>query len=144
MNPNSDCFFFCYLQRFRIALRQVTADESRINASIDNFKQQGFINYYGHQRFGNHASVPTYQIGLFLVQGDYKQACEWILKPRENDFPEMQSVREHWWKNRNADEALKILQRHDRGGRSIEHKLLSGFAKNGPNDYINSLENVSI
>lgn len=54
----------------------------------------------------------------------------------------MNSVRELWWKNRNAKEALELLKGHDRGGRSIEYKLLSGFAKNGPNDYVNSLENV--
>lgn len=70
------------------------------------------------------------------------QACEWILKPRENDVREMQEVREHWWANRDANKALEILQRSDRGGRSIEYKLLSGFVKNGPNDYVNSLENV--
>lgn len=55
----------------------------------------------------------------------------------------MQHVREHWWENRQAKEALALLQRHDRGGRSIESKLLSGLAKNGPNDYVNSLESVS-
>lgn len=55
----------------------------------------------------------------------------------------MQRVREHWWKNRQAKEALALLQRHDRGGRSIESKLLAGLTKNGPNDYVNSLEQVS-
>lgn len=109
---------------------------------MEKFKENGFINYYGHQRFGNHASVPTHQIGLLLVRGDFKTACEWILKPRENDFPEMKTAREHWWTNRDADEALQLMQRHDRGGRSIEYKLLAGLAKNGPNDYVNSLENV--
>lgn len=104
----------------------------------------GFINYYGHQRFGNHASVPTHQIGLFLVQGNFKEACEMILKPRDNDTPDMQRVREHWWENRQAKEALALLQRHDRGGRSIESKLLAGLTKNGPNDYVNSLEQVRI
>lgn len=52
-------------------------------------------------------------------------------------------MRDTWWKNRNAKEALELLKRHDRSGRSIEYKLLSGFAKNGPNDFLNSLENVS-
>lgn len=65
-----------------------------------------------------------------------------ILKPRDNEAPELQAVREHWWANRNAKEALNLLDRHDRGGNSIEHKLLVGFARNGPNDYVNSLENV--
>lgn len=54
----------------------------------------------------------------------------------------MQAAREHWWTNRDANEALKLIQRHDRGGRSIESKLLAGLAKNGPKDFINSLENV--
>lgn len=123
-------------------MRQITAAEDKINNSLEIFKENGFINYYGHQRFGNHASVPTHQIGLLLVRGDFKTACEWILKPRENDFPEMQTAREHWWINRDADEALNLMQRHDRGGRSIEYKLLAGLAKNGRNDYVNSLENV--
>lgn len=57
-------------------------------------------------------------------------------------MPEMKAVRENWWSKRDASEALKLLQRHDRGGRSIEYKLLAGFAKNGPADYVNSLENV--
>lgn len=64
------------------------------------------------------------------------------MKPRENDIPEMNSVRELWWKNRDAKEALDQLKNHDRGGKSNEYKLLSGFVKNGPNDYVNSLENV--
>lgn len=55
----------------------------------------------------------------------------------------MKAARESWWNDRNAEKALKILQRHDRGGRSIESKLLSGFAKHGPNDYVNSLQNVN-
>lgn len=55
----------------------------------------------------------------------------------------MQRVREHWWKNRQAKEALALLHQHDRGGRSIESKLLAGLTKNGPNDFVNSLENVS-
>lgn len=71
------------------------------------------------------------------------QACEWILKPRDNDVPELQLARESWWEKRNAQEALELLKRHDRSGRSIEYKLLAGFVKNGPNDYVNSLENVS-
>lgn len=153
-------------------MRQINGNDEDINEALDNFKTNGFINYYGHQRFGNHASVPTHKIGLFLVQGNFKevmakypnfscldsstlinfddwifaprQACEFILKPRDNDTPDMQRVREHWWENRQAKEALALLQRYDRGGRSIESKLLSGLTKNGPNDYVNSLENVSI
>lgn len=61
------------ISSFRIALRQISAAEEDINEAVENFKEKGFINYYGHQRFGNHASVPTHQIGLFLVQSNFKK-----------------------------------------------------------------------
>ncbi|XP_031640468.1 pseudouridylate synthase 7 homolog [Contarinia nasturtii] len=128
--------------RFRIALRQVTAADDDVIEALKTFKEKGFINYYGHQRFGNHSEVPTHKIGLYLVQGNFKEACECILKPRANDVPDMHAVRQLWWKKRNAKEALELLKRHDRSGRSIEYKLLSGFVKNGPNDYVNSLESI--
>lgn len=65
--------YVCYLHRFRIALRQISANDEEINDAVQRFNENGFINYYGHQRFGNHASVPTHQIGQFLVQGNFKQ-----------------------------------------------------------------------
>lgn len=55
--------------RFRIALRQISVEEEHVIEALEKFNENGFINYYGHQRFGNHASVPTHKIGLFLVQG---------------------------------------------------------------------------
>lgn len=129
--------------RFRIALRQIAADESVINDALEHFKKSGYINYYGLQRFGNHSSVPTYQIGLALLKGQFKEACELILKPRENDVPFMVKIRECWWNTRDAEKALDFY--HNKGsGRGIEQNLLIGFVKNGPNDYVNSLEKVSL
>lgn len=61
------------MRRFRIALRQITANDEDVNEAVCRFRENGFINYYGHQRFGNHAAVPTHQVGLFLVQGNFKQ-----------------------------------------------------------------------
>lgn len=64
------------------------------------------------------------------------------MKPRDNDVPGMNAARELWMEKQNAQAALDLLKRHDRGGRSIEYKLLAGFVKNNKNDYVNSLENV--
>lgn len=71
MLTSIDIYVFKF--RFRIALRQISGNDEDITESLNNFEANGFINYYGHQRFGNHASVPTYQIGLFLVQGKFKE-----------------------------------------------------------------------
>lgn len=59
--------------RFRVALRHITVPESVIETSMDNFKANGFINYYGLQRFGNCASIPTHRIGLTLLRGQFKE-----------------------------------------------------------------------
>lgn len=128
--------------RFRIALRNVSADEDAIDKSLQKFKESGFINYYGLQRFGNHASVPTHEIGRALLKGNFKEACELILKPRENDIPFMVAIRECWWNTRDAEKALNMF-RNRGAGRGVEQQLLAGLVKNGPNDYVNSLENVS-
>lgn len=66
-----------------------------------------------------------------------------IMKPRDNDIPEMQIVRKNWWEKRDADEALNLMFRNSRGGRGIEYKLLTGFSRNGANNYVSALDNVS-
>lgn len=58
--------------RFRIALRQINVDETEVNEAMEQFREKGFINYYGLQRFGNHSAIPTHQIGLALLKADYK------------------------------------------------------------------------
>lgn len=58
--------------RFRVALRQINVDEATVNEAMGQFKEKGFINYYGLQRFGNHSDVPTHLIGLALLKADYK------------------------------------------------------------------------
>lgn len=65
------------------------------------------------------------------------------MKPRDNEIAEMQTVRENWWQKRDADEALKLMYRNSRGGRGIEFKLLTGFVRNGANNYLAALDNVS-
>lgn len=59
--------------RFRIALRHINHAESDIELSLQSLKLNGFINYYGLQRFGNNSTVPTHQVGLALIKGQYKE-----------------------------------------------------------------------
>lgn len=65
--------------RFRIALRNVTADDNIINNAMESVKNRGFINYYGLQRFGNDKQVPTFLIGAKLMQGNFKEVASHYL-----------------------------------------------------------------
>ena len=51
---------------------------SIIGAAIKNLSERGFVNYYGLQRFGTF-STSTSEIGVRLLQGDFKAAVDAIL-----------------------------------------------------------------
>ncbi|KAJ6809140.1 multisubstrate pseudouridine synthase 7 [Iris pallida] len=74
--------------RFTITLRGVIADTDTIKAAADGLGSNGFINYYGLQRFGS-GSVPTHLIGAALLRGEWKGAADLILDPREGDILEI-------------------------------------------------------
>ncbi|EDV96334.1 pseudouridylate synthase 7 homolog [Drosophila grimshawi] len=124
--------------RFRIALRHITEQREHIELALQSLKERGFINYYGLQRFGNSASVPTYEVGVALLKRDYKLACELILKPRDNDVEFMRAIREEWWKNRDSAAAAAKFY----GNKFIEKKLLDGLATYGEKDYAAALRRI--
>ncbi|KAJ5901511.1 hypothetical protein N7495_002039 [Penicillium taxi] len=49
-----------------------------VGSSLKNLYDRGYLNYYGLQRFGSF-STRTDTIGLQMLQGDFKGACESIL-----------------------------------------------------------------
>lgn len=54
------------------ASRNVTGTEEQIEGAMTSLKENGFLNYYGLQRFGTQ-SVPTHHIGRALLQGNWQQ-----------------------------------------------------------------------
>ncbi|WFD36592.1 tRNA pseudouridine(13) synthase [Malassezia cuniculi] len=86
--------------QFTVTLRDVrwaggdaTADlaaelERRVAAVAAN----GYINYFGMQRFGTGA-VPTHSIGIQILRGDYAKALDLLLAPHADDSDEL-TVRE--------------------------------------------------
>lgn len=59
--------------QFRIALRNVTGSDELIGDAVESLKTNGFINYYGLQRFGCSKEVPTYEIGLELMLENWEK-----------------------------------------------------------------------
>ncbi|KAG8528894.1 uncharacterized protein KY384_006583 [Bacidia gigantensis] len=52
-----------------------------IGDSVRKFSKHGFINYYGLQRFGTFGKT-TDNVGLAILQGDYRRAVDYILSFR--------------------------------------------------------------
>lgn len=57
---------------FSIALRYVKGDRSIIENALAQVSENGFINYFGLQRFGNCFAVPTFKVGQAIIKCDYK------------------------------------------------------------------------
>ncbi|CAL5084237.1 unnamed protein product [Urochloa decumbens] len=68
--------------RFAVTLRNVVAEsDGVIKAAIDGLSKNGFINYYGLQRFGS-GSVPGHFVGAALLRGEWRHAVSLILGTR--------------------------------------------------------------
>ncbi|GAB2238876.1 hypothetical protein Droror1_Dr00024789 [Drosera rotundifolia] len=114
---------FCYVNdglllgqllgnRFTITLRGVVADsQDIIKESADALGKQGFINYFGLQRFGS-GTVPTHIIGAALLRGEWSKAVDLILDPREGDIlflDDVAKVREYYKETNDIDRTLQQL-----------------------------------
>lgn len=54
--------------RFKIVIREVDEQNNEIiESGIDSLKKNGFINYFGLQRFGTCTEAPTHLIGSKLI-----------------------------------------------------------------------------
>ncbi|KAK1698148.1 hypothetical protein QYE76_014845 [Lolium multiflorum] len=131
---------FCYVKeglglgqlmgnRFTITLRGVVAEsEDVIKAAVDGLGKNGFINYYGLQRFGS-GSVPTHLIGAALLRGEWKTAV--------NLRDDIKEVREHYKQHGDIDMALRNFPRHLVAERSILLCL-----RKSPDNYLQALKGI--
>ncbi|KAG0545958.1 hypothetical protein BDA96_02G406400 [Sorghum bicolor] len=109
--------------RFAITLRNVIAEsDDVINAAVNGLSKNGFINYYGLQRFGS-GSVPTHFVGAALLRGEWRHAVSLIL-----------GTRVHYKWHGDVDAALRGMPRHLTVERAILQRL-----KKYPGNYLQAL-----
>lgn len=124
---------------FRIALRNVSGTDEQIEQTMTSLRDRGFINYYGLQRFGTVAAIPTYEIGKTLLQGKWNEAIELILKPREGEQDrDLVEARKVYELTKDAYAAYKKIKRSDK----IEATLLKGIYTSGSNNPQGALDSV--
>ncbi|KAF8517809.1 pseudouridine synthase [Gautieria morchelliformis] len=115
---------------FVITLRNVKVDSAEtMDRALNSLKENGFINYYGMQRFGT-ASIPTHSIGLALLRSDWTGAISLILRPRPGEYPEADAARHAWLDERDLDKALLLMPRRV----VAERCILESYKKQGGDD----------
>ncbi|CAD5124880.1 DgyrCDS13133 [Dimorphilus gyrociliatus] len=127
--------------RFTLVLRSVRGDPDIINESILSLKRNGFINYFGMQRFGT-TDISTYTIGKSILLGNFKEAIDLLLTPQKCDNDEVRRAKESWQKNRDAKAALQELK-DGKYRISVEYKLLTGLMQRPKNDLVGALSFLS-
>ncbi|QRV72950.1 pseudouridine synthase [Ceratobasidium sp. AG-Ba] len=96
---------------FVITLRNVKADSTdTIDKAMNSLKENGFINYYGMQRFGTSA-IPTHSIGLAILRSNWQHATSLLLRPRPGEYPDAEAGRRAWLENGDLTEALRLIPR---------------------------------
>lgn len=102
----------------------MTADDELLDKAMTQLRDQGFINYYGLQRFGSVAAIPTHEIGKLLLKAEWQGAIDLILKPREGERDgRLKDARKIYQETHDAALAGQKLKNE-----MIESKLLRGIA----------------
>lgn len=107
-------------------LRYVDADEETIVAACENVKKNGFINYFGTQRFGTGA-ISTHSVGKVLLHSKWPEAIDLILRPRSFEKPDSLKARMHWAETGDIDSTLDLFPKFH----VIERKLLIAMKAHG-------------
>lgn len=113
---------------FAIAIRDVkvkneTVDlDSILKKGCESLTSNGFVNYFGMQRFGTF-SISTHTVGKEILLENWKQAVELILSDQENVLPKSKEARQIWASTKDASEALKKMPRQCIAENSILYSL---------------------
>jgi tRNA pseudouridine13 synthase len=122
--------------RFTIALRRVSQDETVVNAACRGLLDTGFINYFGLQRFGFGGKISP-RIGLATYISDWKTAVQLTFARREGDRMESLRMKDYFEQGKYAL-ALREAPPYFVGEKLILEQLVRH-----PNDYCGAYERIA-
>ncbi|XP_039625813.1 pseudouridylate synthase 7 homolog isoform X3 [Polypterus senegalus] len=124
--------------QFTVVIRNISGTDEQVHKALTSLRDVGFINYYGMQRFGTTA-VPTYEVGRAILQNNWKEVMDLILKPRPGaEKGYLVRCREEWANSQDPEAALKKLPVK----RCVEGQLLRGLAKYGKNNIVTAFSTI--
>lgn len=109
----------------KMSLEQVVENGTKL------LSQNGFVNYFGMQRFGTF-SISTHAVGKELLSGHWEQAAELILSDQNNVLPKSKEARQIWAETKDPTLALKKMPRQCLAENALLHSL-SSQRKDGNN-----------
>lgn len=115
--------------QFCVALRFLKGNRDSVVNRIESLKKNGFLNYYGMQRFGC-SCIPTHKIGLMVIKNKWDEAVLNILNTnavREilnvKDYKEL--TMEHIYQGLDT-----LLKKISKGRSNLEFRILKSLKLN--------------
>ncbi|SMN20209.1 similar to Saccharomyces cerevisiae YOR243C PUS7 Pseudouridine synthase [Maudiozyma saulgeensis] len=124
---------------FVIAIRDVNVIdpnsklEDILQKGCESLSNNGFINYFGMQRFGTY-SISTHEVGKEILLENWEKAVELILSDQDNVLPKSKEARQLWESTHDAAAALKLMPRQCVAENSILY-CLSNLRKEDDGSY---------
>ena len=89
---------------FEVALRNITDDDGNsekpskdlLERAVESIRTNGFINYFGMQRFGKYHD--THLTGIAIIKVNFEKAVDIIMSPKAGERENIQKAREAWQK----------------------------------------------
>ena len=138
--------------------QQVEKLKKNVDSALSHMNEHGWINYFGHQRFGTH-EVGTHQVGQLILGDKYEEAVKSLLhydeeiaqKAEADEIPEEPSKRDEYLRNqacmlfltnKDVDRAIRIMPRRFSAENSIFRHLNRQGAQSR-RDFIGSLVHIT-
>jgi len=124
---------------FSIALRFIEASNEEISINVQNVKENGFINYFGLQRFGTY-TIKTHEIGRYVLREDWKEVCKMIIwsASSPDDQERKERIVKYVFEDDDIMKGKELLSFRDR----IEDTILDSLLEN-TNGFWNAFEKLS-
>ncbi|KAF5686800.1 pseudouridine synthase [Fusarium denticulatum] len=138
--------------------QRVKVLKKNVELALNHMNEHGWINYFGHQRFGTH-EVGTHQIGQLILGDKYEEAVMSLLhyddkiaqRAEAGDIPDEPSKRDEYLRNqacmlfltdKDVDRAIKLMPRRFSAENSIFRHLNRQGAQSR-RDFIGSLVHIT-
>jgi len=127
--------------QFCVALRFIKGNKESIIKRIESVEENGFLNYYGMQRFGC-SCIPTHKVGLYIIKNKWDLAILDILNTTA--VREILNIKD--FKDLKLDDIFDnidlLLKKISKGRSNVEFKILKCL-KTNKKGYYNAFKSLN-
>lgn len=111
----------------------------KLSQNVQRVNTQGFINYFGLQRFGTRVKSPTHKIGRFIVKGQFKEAFWCIVDSSDRDKQMIELIRKYKESSQEVKDLQQLGRKINPKRFGLEKNLVVELGKHGVNNFLHAI-----